>query len=153
MKAADLRMIQSVAAVIHADYPESDAVFTEKLRLFPEGCWVVDGGYAIAHPWRAATPPALDTLLQRLPEAPDCLHLHDVALMPELRGLGLGAALLERLDDVAARAGIPRLTLVAVHDSAPYWRRHGFTLFQTADPGLGSYGASALYLSRPVPGL
>jgi GNAT superfamily N-acetyltransferase len=154
MARADLESVRSIAEVVHADSPESDAVFTERLRLFPEGCWIADGGYAIAHPWQAARPPALNTILRRLPPAADCLHLHDVALLPDRRGLGLGAALLKRLDHIAAGAFLPRLTLIAVHDSEPYWRRHGFTAFHSdhALQRLRSYGASAHYLSRPVGG-
>lgn len=41
MTAADLGAVQAIADRVHVAYPEDAAVFAERLRLFPDGCWVL----------------------------------------------------------------------------------------------------------------
>ncbi|RKQ68308.1 GNAT family N-acetyltransferase [Oceanibaculum indicum] len=158
MTPADLPAVQDVAEIVHPLYPESPAVAAERLALYPAGCLVAerDGlllGYAVSHPGLLCRPPALDSLLGRLPEKPDCLYLHDIALLPAARGLGLGAALVARLLKLAKAEGLPLLALTAVNNSAAYWRRQGFVSHE-ADAALAaklaSYGEDALYLVRAV---
>ena len=73
MEAADLAAVERVAAHVHPDYPEDEAVFAERLSLCPEGCLVLARplgdpcGYVVAHPWRLGQPPALNSLLGALP--------------------------------------------------------------------------------------
>ena len=62
-------------------------------------------GYAVSHPGRLGRPPALDSRLGELPSDADCLYLHDVALLPEARGLGLGESLVDLLRALAIRSG------------------------------------------------
>ncbi|MFX6702117.1 GNAT family N-acetyltransferase, partial [Acinetobacter baumannii] len=89
--------------------------------------------------------------LNGLDTAADCLHLHDVALLPAARGSGLGRELVDDLCRVAEQAGLPMATLVAVHASSAYWRAAGFVEDAQALAGkggsLGSYGEGALYMS------
>lgn len=166
LAAADLPAVMRIADEIHPTFPESPVVFAERLALFPAGCFLAeDGGgralgYAITHPGRLGRPPALDSLFGALPTDADCLHIHDVALLPAARGLGLGRALTERLKQLAAERGLGRLTLVAVYDAARYWRRHGFRDYADGSPGLsipgqgtpeladkmGGYGDGAAYM-------
>ena len=94
--------------------------------------------------------PALDTLLGGRPAAADVLHLHDVALLPERQGRGLGSAAVARIAVVAARYGLRRMTLVAVHGTPGYWGRRGFGETGLTPPGLESYGPGARYLVRCV---
>jgi GNAT superfamily N-acetyltransferase len=155
---ADLPAVQAAGEIVHPLYPESPAVAAERLILYPAGCLVAerDGqllGYAVSHPALLGRPPALDSLLGNLPEKPDCLYLHDIALLPAARGLGLGASLVARLLALAKSEGLPRLTLTAVNNSAGYWQRQGFTPYQgdaTLAAKLASYGEDALYLVRAV---
>jgi GNAT superfamily N-acetyltransferase len=140
MMAADLAEIATIAALCHPDLPEPPSVFAERLALFPAGCFAALGGYAIAHPWAGEAPP-LATLLRALPEAPDHLFLHDVALRPEARGHGLLPALLARLDAL----GWPETRLVAVRGTRVLWERHGFAATGAAKP---SYGAGAVAMRR-----
>lgn len=156
MYADDLPEVNRIAAVVHPDYPESPAVFAERLDLFADGCWVAgDGagqlhGYAITHPALLGQPPALDSLLQALPAAADCLYLHDVALLASARSAGLGTALLGLMRQCAQARTIGALALVAVNNSAPYWRGRGFHDYPHADAALAhkiaSYDADAQYL-------
>ena len=150
MRAADLDAVLRIAAVVHADLPESRAVLAERLALYPAGCLMTEGGYAIAHPARPFHPPALDTLLGALPADAACLHVHDVALLPARQGGGRGAAAIARFAALAAAEGLGRLSLIAVHGTGDYWRRHGFAPAAVHLP-LGSYGAGAVYMIRALP--
>src|SRR5919202_5646322 len=86
----DVAGISAVAAAVHPSHPERDAVFAERLRLFPDGCRVLAdggrGGDLLSHPWLLGRPPALDTLIHALPARPDTYYIHDLALRPERRG-------------------------------------------------------------------
>ena len=156
MQAGDLPTVFDLAARIHADHPEGDDVFRDRLRLFPEGCLIAEDGeglrvgYAVAHPGVAGTPPPLDSRMACLPRAADSLYIHDVALAEEARGLGLGSAVMPLMRDIARRHGLPRMALVAVNGSAPFWQREGFRPMAHAPASLtaklASYGPDAAYL-------
>ena len=162
MRADDLPQVMHIAAQVHEAYFEAKEVFAERLALFPQGCRIAIAqeareeviGYAFMHPARHGHPPALNTLLGGL-DGTDCLHLHDVALLPQARGSGLGRVLVEELLRLCVLTALPRATLVAVHASRAYWREAGFTVDALGDlledGGLESYGAEACYMSRWVP--
>lgn len=146
MRPADLDAVRAIADVVHRDYPEAPAVFADRLALFAAGCWVAEGrdgrllGYCLSHPGMVGEPPPLDTVLGALPAGADCLYLHDLALLAEARGLGLGAALTARLERVARGHGFDRIALTAVSGSDAFWQRQGF---QPRPCGkLASYGAA-----------
>jgi len=149
MLPADIATVDRIGAVVHSDLPERAVVFAERLALFPPGCMMTDGGYAIAHPTKLGEPPALDTLLGALPAGADTLHVHDVALLPAMQGRGLGGSALKAITGVAGRHGFVWLSLVAVHGTPPYWARFGFQE-APASTALASYGAEARYMVRPV---
>jgi GNAT superfamily N-acetyltransferase len=149
MLPADIATVARIGDVVHADLPERDSVFAERLALFPAGCWMTDGGYAIAHPTKRGEPPALDTLLGVLPPDADTLHVHDVALLPAMQGRGLGGSALKTITGIAGRNGFFWLSLVAVHGTPPYWARFGFQ-DAPASAALASYGPDARYMVRPV---
>ncbi len=149
MVSADIASVVRIGDVVHADVPERAAVFAERLALFPGGCWMTQGGYAIAHPTKLGEPPALDTLLRALPADADTLHVHDVALLPAMQGRGLGGSALRAMTAVAGRNGYVWLSLVAVHGTPPYWARFGFHE-APASTALLSYGREARYMVRPV---
>jgi GNAT superfamily N-acetyltransferase len=152
---ADLDAIAAIGNHVHAGLPERPEVFAEKLHLFPDGCFSLVQrteivGYGISHPWRRDGIPPLDTLLGALPAAPDCLFVHDVVVLPQARGRGAAGALIDRLAQLARQRKIAVLALVAVHDTAPLWARHGFTVVQDASLAakLRSYGERACYMRR-----
>lgn len=158
MRAADLPAVTSLADAIHTEHPEDAAVFAERLALYPVGCLVLQGeggisGYAIAHPWTATAPPALDSLLGALPAGPDAFHLHDIVLDPAARGRGHAAAVLAMLFGQAVRLRLPRATLVAVAGTADYWQRQGFRPIPPRDAAaLESYGPGAAFMARHLYG-
>ena len=155
MAEADLGAVDAIAEIVHPGYPEPPEVPAERLALFPEGCLLAEAGegraigYAVSHPGLLGRPPALASLLGRLPERADCLYLHDVALLPAARGTGLGGDLVARLHGLARRRGFRYLALTAVNGSVPYWRRHGFSPFagdEVLAAKLASYGGDAAYM-------
>lgn len=162
MRSADLGFIEQIAALVHPRYPESPAVAAERLRLYPAGCWVAGPppgesadrlvGYALSHPAVFGQPPALDSLLDRLAPACDCLYLHDLAMLAPWRGAGLGSALITRLGTLARRTGFTAVTLTAVNDSRDFWCRLGFRAVAGAAlrSKLASYGPDAVYMALDI---
>lgn len=150
----------AVLAVQQAAYAPSHhedwAVLARKLQLWPAGCWVAEDagrllGYLFSHPGRLDAPPLLHAELDGLPARPDAYALHDLALLPQAQGRGLGRALFERVLQQAAAAGLPSLSLVAVQGSASYWARLGFAPLLPAPPQLASYGGEAVFMTRVAP--
>ncbi len=162
MSADDLPRIFAIAAQVHASYPEDAAVFAERLRLYRLGCHVYEAGgrllgYVLSHPWRDRAPPALNSLLGALPASPETYYIHDLALLPEARGTGAGSAIVAALVAQARAAGLPSVSLVAVHESAEFWRGHGFHAAidpEGADPALAeklrSYDEGARFMVRAL---
>ena len=159
MGSVDLDTVMRIADVVHPDYPEERSVFAERLALFPDGCRMAlsDGtavGYIVLHPGVIGVPPPLDSPLGGLPDAPDCLYLHDVALLPEARGLGLAASAVQQMETLAAERGFRWLALTSTPKARAYWDRQGFT---PHDGGpalaakLASYGGGMTYMIRAVP--
>lgn len=153
---ADLPGIVAIAARVHPDFPESAAVFADRIRLYPPGAALLERngaaiGYLISHPWRADSIPPLDTMLHALPPEPDVYYLHDLALLPEARGGGAAARIVAKMAGHAATAGFAAMRLVAVNGSVPFWQRQGF---EVEPPGialaakLASYGPEARLMTR-----
>ncbi len=151
----DLAAIVAIADNVHLAYPEDAAILAERLRLYPAGCALFerDGrpmAYALTHPWHDAAPPALNVLIGALPDRPTTYYIHDVALLPEARGAGVAAAIVAAIIGEAKRIAAPNLSLVAVNNSVPFWRRFGFA--PTAAPGLAAklrtYDADARFMVR-----
>lgn len=163
MSPADLPQVMAVAGKVHPAFPEDAEVFAERLRLYAAGCLVYHAGnniagYVISHPWRAMDAPALNSRLGELPRDPGTYYLHDLALLPELRGTGAASS---AVSQVLARAGEERLatvSLVAVNGSAGFWRRHGFRAIPLGEIGaaaalarkLRGYGNTAAFMVRQL---
>lgn len=157
MTAADLDGVVEVARLSFPDHPEDRACFENRLALNPGGCFVLAGdagvrGYLVAYPWRRDSAPALNALIQAVPDDAAVLYLHDLALHPDARGGGWTRPIIERLAGQATAAGWPELALVAVNDATAFWARHGFVVENP--PGMAdkltSYGADARYMVRPL---
>ncbi len=151
----DLVDIQKIAKVIHPDLSEKPEIFAEKLSLFPEGCFVLVEnsallGYAFVHPWRLNDVPKLDASLLALPLNPECILIHDVAVLPEARGKGASELLVQRTLTLAKKQNVRVLALVSVYGSHLHWLRLGFELaaVEALAPKLASYGETARYMVR-----
>lgn len=151
----DLDAVQQIGNAIHPELPERPEIFAEKLSLFPKGCFVLARneivfGYGFSHPWLLNQIPKLNDFLLRIPLAPECLLIHDVAVLQQARGQGASRTLIGLLAEVANKRGIPYLALVSVYNSHLHWSRFGFELVSNdvlADK-LKSYGETARYIVR-----
>ena len=157
MTLQDLGRVQVLADAVHPDHPESGDVFRERQRLYPQGCHVLDVegrimGYALSHPWRLGEPPPLDSRLGEIPQEASTFYIHDVALLPEARGEGHAALIVEHIAEHAREAGLGNLSLVSVNRSQMAWERLGFR--STSVPGLdgklASYGSDAVLMVRDL---
>lgn len=153
----DIPAIGQLSRRLLGPYAEQDFVFEERLGLCGEGCLTLSdgvsvGGYVVSHPWRRASPPALNILLGELPNDADCWYLHDVAVDPAFRGSGAVAAIVGEIAALARGKGIATLALVAVGGAASYWSRLGFADVTTdaLRTKLDGYGADAAYMERPA---
>ncbi len=149
----DLPAVVLIADGIHASLRERVEVFGEKLSLFPEGCRkLMDGtrlvGYGFSHPWTLDSIPRLDGFMGKLPARPQCLYIHDVAVIPEARGNSAAARYVEHIKGLAAAMRIPHLALVSVYGTDALWGRMGFKARESSGFGdaLGTYGPGAKYM-------
>lgn len=156
MESTDIASVSAIARIVHPSFPEDDAVFAERVALYPAGCRLLIGeanapqGYVLSHPWRGA-PPKLNSLLRALP-APDVYYIHDLSVLPQQRGSGAASQVVRDLLEHARGEGFTRAALVAVNNSVPFWSRLGFAIAD--DPAmqraLGSYGDDARYMTAPL---
>jgi ribosomal protein S18 acetylase RimI-like enzyme len=155
--AEDLPAVLRVQEEAYPWHQEELDVFRDRLALYPAGCLALDDGegvqgYAISHPWHAASPPPLDALLRRLPEQAGTYYLHDVALLKQVHGRGHAAAAADILARHAAAHGFASMSLVAVNNSAAFWQRRGFLPAMTPELAakLATYGADAIFMTRAL---
>lgn len=157
MEARDLREVSRLAGEIHQDYPETDAVLTEKFERFPRGCFICTNGsdifgYLLSHPWRRYDPPLLNTCLGHLPEAPDCYYIHDLALAPTAQGSGMARLTLNEILRLTNELNLEVISLVAVGNSAEFWQHQHFQIHENPaiSEKLKSYGAGVYYMERTI---
>ncbi|VVE74247.1 GNAT family N-acetyltransferase [Pandoraea anapnoica] len=167
MQPGDLPHVLTVQALAYADLMlESEATLASRLTLSPQTCWVaVDAGttgptdagiagYLFTHPWRLAAPPPLDTVLDTLPEAPDCWYVHDMALAPRTRGAGVAGQLYAAALSAAQSLGLRASALVAVQQSQGFWARFGYQVTVDVSPQiaakLAGYGDGAVFMTREL---
>ncbi|QND54026.1 GNAT family N-acetyltransferase [Phyllobacterium sp. 628] len=156
MEAGDLASVIAMAAVIHTDFFEDDAIYLERMRLYGKGCFVLEGengvlfGYAITHPWQLYTTPALNSLLGQIPQQPSTYYLHDIALMPASRGSGAAPRIVAILAEQAEWEGLETMSLVSVNNSIGFWQKQGFEVVHRAelDAKLKSYSDDACFMVR-----
>lgn len=157
MQESDLASVVEIADVVHVDYPEDPRVFADRLACFPSGALMARDasgravGYALTHPWMFGAPPALNVELREIPREADTYYIHDVALLPETRGSGLGSSLMARVVETATALALPSISLVAVNNSGSFWKKHGFEVFDAAGAlaeKLKSYDEDARYMVR-----
>lgn len=154
----DMKGLLRVADEIHFDLPEGEHVFTERLKLFPDGCFVLTEGdknevcgYAISHPIYHRQPPPLNGLLGGIDIAPgaDQYYIHDLAILPRFRGQQLAADCITKLLTIAKRY---RTTcLISVYGTTSFWGRFGFvpeSIDAVLMEKLRGYGEDATYLER-----
>ena len=102
-------------------------------------------GYGLSHPWFLYNIPPLNQLLGSIPQSPECLLIHDVAVLPQARGHGAAGILIRLTAKLARKRGIPCLALDSVYDTRPLWTRLGFEVIPDSSliDKLKSYGQTA----------
>lgn len=134
---ADLAAVAAVQRACYRDeLVEAEAAFHGKLARFPAGCLGLEcngrlGAYCFCQPWQTGRPLPLgdDPRAARhdaADEAPDCLYIHDLAVIPAWRGTGAADLLFRAVLRVGERERLTRFALVAVQGSEPFWTRRGF---------------------------
>lgn len=153
----DLPAVYALSEILHPDYIEREAVLGEKLRLFPDGCFVLADaagpirGYCFSHPWVNGPAPALDAFFGRLPNAATSYFIHDLALDPAVQSQGFAGALMPTLLAVARAGSLPHMMLVAVKGTEPFWARMGFRRMQDTTlqaAACAKYGKEAVQMER-----
>lgn len=139
------------AAYQHLGLSESLAVL--RGRAGPGTSFVLEAdgkvvGYVLAQSYPYGRCPDL-AAPERAPSPATNLHLHDMVVVAECRGTGLGGRLAAHLLKVARRHGYKRVSLVALAGRGAFWARQGFRP-QPAVPAPAGYGPGATYMSRTL---
>lgn len=139
------------AQCYHALTPEPLDALRNKVQLSPATCWVAEHarevlGYLLCHPWHDGPPPSLSTALTHL-EGDELFYMHDLAISPNARGLGIGQRLIDTALNYARQDGYEEVALVAVQDAPAYWLRQGFSPSPTSKC-LSEYGPGAQFMKR-----
>jgi GNAT superfamily N-acetyltransferase len=103
------------------------------------------------HPIRYRQPPALDHLLGEIAEDADQYYIHDLAILPEYRGLGFAHACMNSVLNEAAKQ-FATTCLVSVYGTSPFWSRYKFEppafIEETLRENLVGYGEDAIFIER-----
>ena len=146
----------------NAIYPsflvEEEDAFLSRINLTASYCLTAKQGdallgYLLAHGWKRGAPPPVGTVLaDGMPS--EVLFIHDLAVSPSTRGLGVGQRLIARTFERAARDGLRSAELIAVEGAAGYWRRLGFSESDASGAlleKLATYGTQARWMTRDIP--
>lgn len=157
MTTSDLANVLEIQSACYTQVePESEESLRAKLTASPATCFVASLenkviAYLISLPWQFQSPPALNAATCELKNDPDCLYLHDVAVAPVARGSGVAARLVERFLSCLHALNLGRASLIAVQNSASYWRKFGFESVTPTDllrAKLATYGNGVEYMQR-----
>ena len=149
----DIPYVYNIAKDIWTIHTESRIIYENKFFSFPEGCYVYDDngikGYIITHPYNISSPPKINTLLTNVEI--NCLFIHDIAIVTEYRGRGIGNEIINKILDnnpfshaltsvTSSLRNCPIVSLVAFDDKAKdFWIGYGFEVVNTSDCDYGIY--------------
>ena len=127
-------------------FHEKAETFVSKIKFSPETCYGVLKedrliAYGISFPWLKDESVNLNSSLNQKPQKPEVMHVHDISVDPDYRGLGLAESLFLRIAHDAFAIGLNALTLVAVQGSSTYWSRFGFVESRS---NVDDYGTEAV---------
>lgn len=157
MLETDLPAVLAIQGACYAEqFCESMASLHAKLRVSPSTCVIASRkggsvGYLFSVPCETTNPPTWNAGTCQLPAAPDCLYLHDLAVLPDARKSGTGCALVAAFMALLQESALEHACLVSVQRSALYWERHGFRpapLSGALQAKLATYGDGAVYMER-----
>lgn len=157
MTPADIPAVVALQDSCYSDaLYESPALLQQRLTSAAGSCWLAENadGRLLAYLFSY---PSINGYVTPLASAfapaaaPQLLYLHDMAVNPAARGLGLASSLLATAKQHALSLGLTKLALVAVQGSVPYWQRHGFSVVnELPDSAIsalaGYHGEQACYM-------
>lgn len=152
MQENDIDHVVRLSEAIHPSLPESRGTQLQRLRLYPQGCYVLVSateiqGYAFGHPIRENTPPALDTAPPAVPGDANQFYIHDVAVSERLRGGGYASIGINTL--LALGDQYPSTALISVYGTTGFWEQFQFRESALPDPRkLLAYGEDAVFMVR-----
>lgn len=155
--------LPSVVEIQHQCYApafhEPMAAFESKWAAAPETCWVAQYlgqvcAYLVCLPVQDQALPALHAPAFERSAQPNWLYLHDLAIGPAARGTGLASQLISLALNQAHDMGLTQAGLIAVQDSASFWRKFGFVEDASGHlippDKLASFGAGALFMRQAL---
>lgn len=159
MQEGDLDAVIRLQSTCYSnEFHEPKAAFASKLKAAPDSCWVMHGpgglqAYLVCLPIAGSQLPALHAPDWHKPANPDWLYLHDLAIHPDARGMGLASLMLSKANELAESRRLASMGLIAVQDSVPFWRRYGFepvtgAAAQISEGKLASFGKEATFMLR-----
>lgn len=147
--------IQSILSIQALSYPallhESATNLLAKLEFSPHTCWVAENNahilaYLFSHPWVDSCLPDLDSPMNLPTDKADIFFIHDLALHPQARGLGLARHLIQTALQWAQQHSYHTVRLIAVENSGAFWRGMGFShsdKLMAFQEKVRAYGAAA----------
>ena len=161
MQAEDIAAVYQIQT---QTYPpamvESMTVLVSRLFAAPDTSWVADSeldadaddkdvqgicGYLFAYPSLRGEITRLGEAFL-VPELPDCLYLHDLAIAPRAAGQGIGGALVKMALQHAQ--GLRYSCLVAVQSSSRFWQAQGYIESDAASLDQEQQACLATYVSH-----
>ncbi|MDI2112140.1 GNAT family N-acetyltransferase [Commensalibacter nepenthis] len=153
----DILRIQDLC--YHEIEPESPEVMASKLHTSPNTCFVAKDtngvrGYLLSLPSSLGNPPQLHSNTQTTEPDPNCLYLHDLAIHPNARGLGVGKLLIQYFAKTALEKQFQHASLISIQNSVPFWEKYGFKVIPPnayLQKKLKTYGDNATYMECFLP--
>ncbi len=157
MRAGDLDQVLALQARSYPDTLHEDAAFYKScLASSPQSVWVARKditvlGYLVSYPWNGQVLPTLNAEGGKDQSQGKFWFLHDCAVSPDARGLGVGKALIQHGLAYAKLAGFQAACLVSLSEAINYWQRLGYMPDSEANTrwraDLVPYGHCAAYMT------
>jgi len=156
MRAEDIAAVLKIQSCCYDETKlESEGSFLAKLNASPASCFIAlmaesPVGYLVAVPAEAGCLPPLNSPAYSVPPASNSLYLHDLAVHPAARGLGVAAALIEVYFQSLKQLKLQFACLTAVNESSAFWERYGFRGTVPASSfaeQMATYGEGAQYMT------
>lgn len=156
---------EDVPAVLHVQSEcyqaatiENEATVRARLDIAPNSAWVAENSagvcaYLVGYPSILGKVTRLGGLFD-IPDVPDCLYLHDLAVSRRANGWGLGPALVRLAWERALERGLQFSSLVSVQGSRLFWERLGYEAWEDLNlceaAKLKTYAGQSWYMARKL---